>query len=204
MICAPVSLKKHQTTSSPCIKPCVCWEFLDKPCGNVSSAARSKLFTSDADGKKACASRSSALNPTSSIKLHKLGCSMKHHPSILSHQYRAPSRIASSADGLGAPHRSQICRVGSRRSQDETPAPESAPGIDGRLPGQCGRRQLECPTAASHPLFLEYRPAAPAEESSSLRTCDSRVCRGCPKGWPQTPQSIVHLLQPLLGSPSHV
>src|ERR1700687_2386471 len=68
-------------TSSPCIKRCVCWEFLDKRCGNVSSAARSKLFTSDADAKKACASRSSALNPTSSIKLHKLGCSMKHHPS---------------------------------------------------------------------------------------------------------------------------
>src|ERR1700736_6761930 len=36
---------------------------------------------SDADAKKACASRSSAPNPTSSIKLHKLGCSMKHHPS---------------------------------------------------------------------------------------------------------------------------
>ena len=58
---APVSLKKHQMTSSPCIKPCVCWEFLDKQCGNVSSAARSKRFMSDADAKKACASRSSAL-----------------------------------------------------------------------------------------------------------------------------------------------
>src|SRR5262245_33914453 len=31
-------------TSSPCIKRCVCWEFLDKRCGNVSSAARSKPF----------------------------------------------------------------------------------------------------------------------------------------------------------------
>src|ERR1700686_2771239 len=83
-------------TSSPCIKRCVCWEFLDKRCGNVSSAARSKLFTSDADAKKACASRSSALNPTSSIKLHKLGCSMKHHPSI-STSRRPPRRRAPAA-----------------------------------------------------------------------------------------------------------
>jgi len=30
-----VSLKKHQTTSSPCIKRCVCWEFLDKPSGDA-------------------------------------------------------------------------------------------------------------------------------------------------------------------------
>jgi DNA invertase Pin-like site-specific DNA recombinase len=51
------SLKKHQTTSSPCIKRCVCWEFPDKRCGNVSSAAKSKLFMSGADAKKGCASR---------------------------------------------------------------------------------------------------------------------------------------------------
>src|SRR6266478_1030119 len=69
-------------TSSPCIKQCVCWEFLDKRCVNVSSAERSKLFMSGADAKKGCASRSSALNPTSLIKLHKLGCSMKHHPTM--------------------------------------------------------------------------------------------------------------------------
>src|SRR5499427_10956739 len=107
---------------------------------------------------------------------------MKQDPNILRHRGRAPSRIASSADGLGEQHRWQICRVCSRRSQDETLAPELAPGNDGRLPGQCGRRLLEYPMAAYRPLLSEYRPAAPAEESSSLRTCDSRVCRDCLKG----------------------
>jgi hypothetical protein len=43
---------------------------------------------------------------------------------------------------------------------------------------------------------LEYRPAAPAEESSSLTTAGSRACRGCPQGWPRTPQSTVRLRQP--------
>jgi hypothetical protein len=41
-------------------------------------------------------------------------------------------------------------------------------------------------------------------DSFDRRTCDSRVCRGYPKGWPRTPQSTVHLLQLLPGSPSHV
>src|SRR5262249_38878398 len=36
-----------------------------------------------------------------------------------------------------------------------------------------------------------------------LRTSDSRACRGCPRGWPRSPQSTVHLLQPLPGWPSH-
>src|SRR3977135_1337552 len=46
-------------------------------------------------------------------------------------------------------------------------------------------------------------PSAPAEENSSLTTAGSRACRGCPKGWPRTPQSTVHLLLPLPGWPSH-
>jgi len=35
--------------------------------------------------------------------------------------------------------------------------------------------------AASHHPPSEYRPAAPAEENSSLTTAGSRACRGCPK-----------------------
>ena len=55
----------------------------------------------------------------------------------------------------------------------------------------------------SHHSPLEYRPAAPVEESSSLTTAGSRACRGCPTGWPRTPQSTVHPRQPLPGWPSH-
>jgi hypothetical protein len=51
--------------------------------------------------------------------------------------------------------------------------------------------------AASHHPPSEYRPAAPAEENRSPTTVSSRACRGCPKGWPRTPQSTVHLLPPL-------
>jgi hypothetical protein len=35
--------------------------------------------------------------------------------------------------------------------------------------------------AASHHPPSEYRPAAPAEENSSLTTAGSRACRDCPK-----------------------
>ena len=34
-------------------------------------------------------------------------------------------------------------------------------------------------------------------KNSSLTTVGSRACRGCPKGWPQIPQSTVRLFQPL-------
>ena len=54
--CAPVSPKKLPTASSPCTKPCACWAFPGKPCGSVSSAARSKPSMSGADAKKACGS----------------------------------------------------------------------------------------------------------------------------------------------------
>ena len=49
----------------------------------------------------------------------------------------------------------------------------------GRLPGQRGRRPLECPTAASRHRLSGCPPAAPAEENSSPTTFDSRACRGC-------------------------
>src|SRR5262245_25962673 len=118
-------------------------------------------------------------------------------------EIEAPSRSANSAHEPCARHRSQTCRVGSRRSRGETPAPQSAPDSVGRLPERCGPQPSERPTVASHHSPLECRPAAPAEESSSLTTADSRVYRGCPKGWPRTPQSTVHPRQPLPGWPSH-
>src|SRR5215831_12171036 len=110
---------------------------------------------------------------------------------------RAPSRSASSARGPWPRRRLQTCPDGSRRSRHERPAPGSAPDNDGRPPERCDRRPSGCPTAASHHSLSGYRPAAPAEESSSPRTSDSRVCRGYPRGWPQSPQSTVHPLQPL-------
>src|SRR5215471_7808626 len=110
---------------------------------------------------------------------------------------RAPSRSASSARGPWPRRRLQTCPDGSRRSRHERPAPGSAPDNDGRPPERCDRRRSECPTAASRHSLSGCRPAAPAEESSSPRTSDSRVCRGCPRGWPQSPQSTVHPLQPL-------
>src|SRR5437879_361595 len=58
--------------------------------------------------------------------------------------------------------------------------PGEVPGNAERPPGRCGRRPSECLTVASHHSPLEYRPAAPVEESSSLTTAGSRVCRGCP------------------------
>ena len=48
-------------------------------------------------------------------------------------------------------------------------------GSAGRPPGRYGRRPSECPTGACHRLPSEYRPAAPAEESSSPTTADSSI-----------------------------
>src|SRR5216683_1838288 len=50
----------------------------------------------------------------------------------------------------------------------------------------------------------QYRPAAPAEESSSLTTVGSTACRGCSKDQPRSLRSTVGLLQPPPGWPSHV
>src|SRR5262245_46330659 len=89
-----------------------------------------------------------------------------------------------------APRRSQICRVCSRRSRDETPAPKSVPGNVGQLPARFGQRPLEYPTAERHHHpALECQPAAPAEESNSLTTAGSRAYRGCFLDQPRTPQS---------------
>jgi hypothetical protein len=85
----------------------------------------------------------------------------------------------------------QIGRACSHRSRGGTPAPDS----DGRSPGRCG-----CPTGAHRRLLSEYRPAAPAEESSSLTTANSRACRGYSKDQPRSQPSTVRLLQPLPGS----
>src|SRR6476620_66676 len=85
-----------------------------------------------------------------------------------------------------------------------TPLPDTAPGTDGRPPERCDRRPSGCPTGACHRLPSEYRPAAPAEESSSLTTAGSTACRGCSKGQPRSLRSTVGLLQPPLGWPSHV
>src|SRR6516225_1054723 len=112
--------------------------------------------------------------------------------------------VAPAALTSRARHRSQTCRVCSHRSRGGTPAPRSAPGNVGRLPGRLGRRQLEYPTAERpHHPALEFRPAAPAEESNSLTTIDSKVYRGCLLDQPRTPQSTAHLLRPLRGWPSH-
>src|SRR5215469_15160229 len=104
---------------------------------------------------------------------------------------------------LGAQPRSPICRACSHRSRRGTLAPGSAPDSAGRPPERRDQQPLESPTVASHHSPWEYRPAIPAEESSSLTTAGSRACRGCPKGWPRTPQSTVHPHQPLPGWPSH-
>ena len=85
------------------------------------------------------------------------------------------------ADGLGARHRSPDDRACSRMRRRETQLPDTAPGTDGRLPERCDPRPSECPTGACHRLPLEYRPAAPAEENSSLTTAGSTACRGCSK-----------------------
>ena len=68
----------------------------------------------------------------------------------------------------------------------ETQLPDTAPGTDGRPPERCDPRPSECPTGACHRLPLEYRPAAPAEENSSLTTAGSTACRGCSKDQPQS------------------
>jgi hypothetical protein len=49
-------------------------------------------------------------------------------------------------------HRSQICRVYSRRSRYETPAPVSAPGNDERLPGRSGQRERTDPFRSVVPI----------------------------------------------------
>ena len=45
--------------------------------------------------------------------------------------------------------------------------------------GELGQQPLECPTGAYRHPPSEFPRVVPAEESSSLRTCDSRACRGC-------------------------
>src|SRR4030081_3922368 len=110
----------------------------------------------------------------------------------IEHPVVAPTALASLAHGID------------RRFAGPVPI---GVGVEHRLQNglQAPRdlRQLEYPTPPSpHPLS-KYRPAAPAEENSSLTTAGSRACRGCPKGWPRTPQSTVPLLLPLPGWPSH-
>ncbi len=116
----------------------------------------------------------------------------------IEHPVVAPTALPSLAHGLDRRFAGSVA-VGSR---NETPAPRSAPDSVGRPPERCGQQPSERPTIASPHSPLEYRPAALAEESSSLTTAGSRACRGCPKGWPRTPQSTVRPRQPLRGWPS--
>ena len=53
------------------------------------------------------------------------------------------------------------------------------------------------PNVVCHHSLSAFPLAAPVEESSSLRTIDSRACRGCLKDQPRTRQSIAHLLRSL-------
>ena len=55
------------------------------------------------------------------------------------------------------------------------PAQGSAPGSVGQPPERCDRQPSEYPMVAFRHSPLEYRPAAPAEESSSLTTAGSRA-----------------------------
>ena len=73
------------------------------------------------------------------------------------------------------------------------------PDSVGRPPERCGFSNRRNAQRSRPPILpLEYRPrCALAEESSSLTTAGSRACRGCPKGWPRTPQSTVRPRQPL-------
>src|SRR5258708_4402814 len=134
-------------------------------------------------------------------------------PTVTDNRYRIevrPSIVTVRTSKFEAPliareprarHRLQICQVGSHRNRGETSAPRSAPSSVGQPPERRGQPPSECPTVASHHSPLEYRPVALAEESSSLTTVGSRACRGCPIGWPRTPQSTGHPRQPLPGWP---
>src|ERR1700738_3806052 len=124
--------------------------------------------------------------------------------SSLSRRCQAPSQPASSAGVPCARHRLQSGRVCSHRSRYGTPAQDAAPDNGGGPPGGCGLPPSVFPTGACRRPPPESPLAAPAEESSSLSTSDSRACRGCSKDQPRTPQSTAYLLQPLPGWPLHV
>src|SRR6266446_7175475 len=68
--------------------------------------------------------------------------------------------------------------------------------------GDSIRDSWNAPTGAYRHPPSEYPLVAPAAGSSSLTTADSRARRGCSKDQPPSPQSSVHLLQPLPGWPS--
>jgi hypothetical protein len=104
---------------------------------------------------------------------------------------------------VAAAMKRQIDRACSHRSRRGMSAPDVAAGNDERLPGRCDPLPSGYPTVACLRSLSEFPLAAPAEESSFLRTSDSRACRGCSKDRPQTRQPIVRLLRPLPGSPSH-
>src|SRR5262249_1448237 len=95
----------------------------------------------------------------------------------IEHPVVAPTPLTSSAHkggtGRGAGQGWEPCGVGSGRSGGEPPARKSAPDSVGRLPERCGPQPSERQTVASPHSPLECRPAALAEESSSLTTADS-------------------------------
>ena len=115
------------------------------------------------------------------------------------HPVVAPAALTSSAHGVDRRFAGPVAvGVGmEHRLQDRLQV------ASGHLLGDAVRNRRNAQRTRSHHSPLEYRPAAPAEESSSLTTAGSRACRGCPIGWPRTPQSTVHPRQPLPGWPSH-
>src|SRR5205823_5843176 len=123
----------------------------------------------------------------------------------IEHPVVTPAALAGLVHGIDRRFAGPVAiRACSHKSRCGTPLPDTAPGTDGRPPERCDPRPSGCPTGACHRLPSEYRPAASAEESSSLTTAGSRACRGCSKDQPRSLRSTVCLLQPLLGWPSHV
>src|SRR5882757_6218289 len=98
---------------------------------------------------------------------------------------RSPDRVDRGTPGsisIRVPHGTQV--------------PATAPGSGEQPPGRHGPQPSESPAAASLRTLSVCPPGARAAAYSCPTTADSRACRGCRRGDPRSPGSIVHAHQP--------
>src|SRR5262249_22364877 len=95
----------------------------------------------------------------------------------IEHPVVAPAAHTSCAHGINCRSAGPLAiGTGNRRG---IPARDVAAGNDGRLPGRRDPLPSGCPTGACRRSLSVFPLAVPVEESSSLRTSDSKACRGC-------------------------
>ena len=106
---------------------------------------------------------------------------------------RSPSRISNTDVGTRPPHPAPTVRAGSRRNRSGRSARPPAPTARPPLFARPDRPQWAHPEPGLHRRAASVSPRpAPAAESNSPRTFDSRPCTDCSSGPSRTPRCSTH------------